>query len=76
MIDVRELIKESLDYPALLDDIADHDDLIMAGINSGEMVRIALACERHLDREITDEELSRLKSVRAVADLLDQTGGS
>jgi acyl carrier protein len=76
MIDVRELIKESLDYPALLDDVADQDDLIMAGINSGEMVRIALACERYLDREITDEELSRLKSVRAVADLLEQTGGS
>jgi len=76
MTSARTLIKENLDNPALLDDIADHDDLIMAGVNSGEMVRIALACERHLDREITDDELTRLKSVRAVADLLEQTGGS
>ncbi|HZN75164.1 MAG TPA: phosphopantetheine-binding protein [Micromonosporaceae bacterium] len=76
MTDARTLIRENLDYPALLDDIADHDDLIMAGVNSGEMVRIALACEQHLDREITDEELTQLKSVRAVAELLGQSGGT
>jgi acyl carrier protein len=73
MADARAVIKEGMDYPHLLDRITDHDDLVTAGVNSGEMIRIALSCERHLGRALTDEELSRLATVAAVAQLLTET---
>lgn len=68
----REIVRENLDYPALLDQITDEDDLVNAGVNSGEIIRVALGCENHLDRPLTDGELSRIASVRSVADLLAQ----
>jgi acyl carrier protein len=70
--DARAVVKEGMDYPQLLDRIDDHEDLVAAGINSGEMIRIALSCERHLGRALTDEELSRLATVAAVAQLLTE----
>ncbi len=72
MTAARAVIKEGMDYPHLLDRITDHEDLITAGVNSGEMIRIALSCERHLGRALTDEELSRLATVAAVERLLTQ----
>lgn len=75
MADARAVIKEGMDYPHLLDRIDDHEDLFSAGINSGEMIRIALSCEQHLGRALTDEELSRLATVSAVARLLTETAG-
>ncbi len=50
MDSARELIKTGLDYPPLLDRIGDHEDLVTVGVNSGEMIRIALACEEYLGR--------------------------
>jgi acyl carrier protein len=70
MTDARELIRASLDLPALLDRVADDDDLIGAGINSGELVQIALHCEEQLGRMLTDDELAGLSTVRAVDQLL------
>jgi acyl carrier protein len=70
MTDARDLIRASLDLPALLDEITDDEDLIGAGINSGELVQIALHCEEHLGRMLTDDELAGLGTVRAVAALL------
>jgi acyl carrier protein len=72
MADARAVIKEGMDYPHLLDRVADHEDLVTAGVNSGEMIRVALSCERHLGRALTDEELSRLATVAAVARLLTE----
>ena len=68
----REIVRENLDYPALLDQIADEEDLVNAGVNSGEIIRVALGCEKELDRPLTDLELSRITSVRSVADLLTE----
>lgn len=70
MDDVRELIKKQLDYPPLLDRIGDNEDLIASGVNSGEMIRIALGCEEHLRRVLTDAELTAMTSVRAIAEVL------
>ena len=67
---VRELIKRHLDYPPLLDRIGDDEDLVAAGVNSGEMIRVALGCERYLDRQLTDAELSEMTSVHAIASVL------
>ncbi len=75
MSDARSVIKEGMDYPHLLDRITDHEDLLTAGINSGEMIRIALSCEHRLRRALTDQELSRLGTVAAVAELLGQAMG-
>jgi hypothetical protein len=70
MEQARALIRKSLDYPGLLDRIADDEDLVAAGVNSGEMIRVALGCEDFLDRALTDAELSRITSVRSVAELI------
>ncbi len=72
MTGARELIRANLDLPALLDRIGDGDDLIAAGVNSGEVVRIALRCEQHLGRVLSDDELTALSTVRAVAELLSE----
>ncbi|ACU72409.1 hypothetical protein Caci_3503 [Catenulispora acidiphila DSM 44928] len=72
MATAREIVRENLDYPALLDQITDEEDLVNAGVNSGEIIRVALGCERRLDRPLSDVELSRITSVRSVADLLMQ----
>jgi acyl carrier protein len=71
---VRTLIKEVLDLPVLLDAIGDDQDLVSGGINSGEVVRIALRCEQYLDRALTDEELAGLSSIRAIGELLEGKG--
>lgn len=68
----RELIKEALDAPAVLDRIGDDDDLIGSGVNSGEIVRVALRCEQRLGRALTDDELVALDSVRAVSAVLGE----
>ncbi|MFI9803982.1 phosphopantetheine-binding protein [Streptomyces sp. NPDC052301] len=68
--DVRDLIKASLDHPALLDRLGDEDDFAQAGIGSGEMIRIALSLEEELRRPLLDDELLGLTSVAAVAALI------
>ncbi len=72
MSTARELIKLGLDTPAVLDAIGDDDDLIVGGVNSGEIVRIALRCEEQLGRALTDDELAGLNTVREVAELLGE----
>jgi acyl carrier protein len=68
----RELIRAGLDMPSLIDHLGDDDDLMTGGVNSGEVVRIALRCEERLGRALTDDELAGLNSVRAVAKLLGE----
>lgn len=70
MDDARALIRRHLDFPGLLDRIDDDQDLVAAGVNSGEMIRVALGCEEALDRPLSDAELSAITSVRSVAGLL------
>jgi hypothetical protein len=66
----RRLLRDSLDLPALADRVGDDDDLVGRGVNSGEVVRLALHCEERLSRALTDDELAGLSSIRAVARLL------
>jgi acyl carrier protein len=73
MTSARHIIQSGLDLPVLLDRIGDDDDLIASGVNSGEMVRIALNCEQRLGRVLTDDELAGLSTVRAVAALIEGT---
>jgi acyl carrier protein len=66
----RDLIRSCLDLPALLDRIGDDEDLVGGGVNSGELVKIALECENRIGRLLTDDELAELSTVHAVEDLL------
>lgn len=68
----RELVRSSLDNAALADAIADADDLVAAGVNSGEMIRIALALEDALGRALSDEELIAVTSIDDVHQVLTQ----
>ncbi|GAA3203625.1 phosphopantetheine-binding protein [Actinocorallia longicatena] len=68
----RELIRQSLDLPSVVDRLDDDDDLAVGGIDSGEIVHIALRCEAVLGRALTGDELGRLTSVGSVADLLGE----
>ncbi|MFJ7205883.1 phosphopantetheine-binding protein [Streptomyces sp. NPDC098789] len=66
----RTLVRQSLDHPALLDRITDGAPLAGAGVNSGELIRLALNIEDHLGRPLQDEELLELTSIHAVAQLV------
>ena len=66
----RNLVAGCLDLPAVLDRVGDEDDLVTSGIDSGEVLTVALRCEQILDRPLTDSELSALTSISAVAALV------
>lgn len=70
-MDARDVVRAALDNPALLDAIPDDVDLVAAGVNSGEMIRLALMVEDELGRPLADDELTRLTSVADVRDILD-----
>lgn len=74
MTTARELIKKGLDTPAILDRLGDDDNFLTGGVNSGEVVRIALHCEQRIGRALTDEELAGLGTVRAVTELIGEVG--
>ncbi|QIP84235.1 acyl carrier protein [Streptomyces sp. Tu 2975] len=66
----RILVKECLDLPALADTIGDQEVLVLAGVNSGELIRVVQRCEEALGRTLNDDELTGIDSIAAVAALL------
>jgi hypothetical protein len=62
-----------MDAPHLLAEISDEEDLISAGVNSGEIILVSLECEKFLGRPLTDDELASLLSISDVASLLSGT---
>ncbi|HEV2343027.1 MAG TPA: acyl carrier protein [Actinocrinis sp.] len=72
----RDLIRSVMELPELLEAIDDDADLRMAGIDSGELILVALRCEQQLGRPLDESELSGLVSVRSVASILTGPGGS
>lgn len=69
-MDARDIVRQSLDNRVLLDAIPDDADLVSAGVNSGEMIQVALNCEAVLERALTDEEMTHLNSVEDIRRLL------
>jgi acyl carrier protein len=69
-----ELVSSCLDYPPLIDRINPDDNLQEVGVNSGEIIRIALACEEQLGRPLREGELNAIYSLRGVAELLREAG--
>ena len=66
----RELIRQVLAVPEVLEAIGDDDNLLAAGVNSGELILVALRCEQRLGRALSETELSGLVSIRSVASIL------
>ncbi|MDH6134182.1 acyl carrier protein [Kitasatospora sp. MAA4] len=74
MSTARTLVGASLDTAAFLDRLTDDSDFARAGVNSGELIKLALACEEYLGRALDDEELADLTSINAVAELISAAG--
>ncbi|MFB7470635.1 phosphopantetheine-binding protein [Kitasatospora sp. NPDC056184] len=66
----RRLVGASLDSATFLNRLADDDDFATAGVNSGELIKLALGCEDFLGRALDDEELANLTSISAVDELI------
>ncbi|WP_411107022.1 phosphopantetheine-binding protein [Streptomyces sp. cmx-4-9] len=62
----RQLLAECMSAPAILNSIADDDDLRDAGLNSGEMVLLVMKLEDEIGRAMEDEEIV---SVATIADI-------
>jgi acyl carrier protein len=65
----RTLLAE-LVGPALAQGLADDDDLVLAGVDSGDLIRLALAIETRFDVEIDAAELPGLRTLAALDRLL------
>lgn len=46
------------------------EDLVMAGIDSGDLIRLALSVEERYDVQLEAGRLAELRTLRALADLL------
>jgi len=65
----RELLASLLDDPTLVEVAAD-EDLLAAGLNSGDIIRLALAIEEITGEPLDDRALSRLYTVDGLEEVL------
>lgn len=64
------LLLEFVDMPELLDGIGRDDDLTTAGLNSGDLIRLALAIEEQTGNPLDDDELTALHTVEGIDQVL------
>ncbi|MGV9449835.1 phosphopantetheine-binding protein [Streptomyces sp. NPDC003635] len=64
------LLLEFVDMPELLDGIGRDDDLTTAGLNSGDLIRLALAIEEQTGSPLDDDELTALHTVEGIDQVL------
>lgn len=65
----RQLLADLLDDPTLVEVAAD-EDLLAAGLNSGDIIRLALAIEEITGEPLDDQALSRLYTVDGLEEVL------
>ena len=70
----RTLLMEVLDVPELATTIADEADLILAGINSGDLIRLGLTIEERTQLPLDDDDLLALQTVSGIDRLLAARG--
>ena len=51
-------------------EVGPDEDLLMAGIDSGDLIRLALSVEDRYNVQLEAERLADLRTLRALADLL------
>jgi len=66
----RALLMEVLDVPELATMIPDEADLIVAGINSGDLIRLGLTIEERTQLPLDDDDLLALQTVSGIDRLL------
>ncbi|MEU0247434.1 hypothetical protein ABZ192_24570 [Streptomyces sp. NPDC006235] len=74
-MNARELVASCLDNPLMLDRIGDAEEFHTAGINSGEVIRIALRCEEEVGRPLDDDELALAGTLQGIDRLLAKEVG-
>ncbi|MHC3470255.1 phosphopantetheine-binding protein [Streptomyces sp. 7R007] len=72
----RRLLLELVDVPGLFDGLDDDADLLSAGINSGELIRLALAIEERTGVPLDDEEMTALYTIDGIDRVLAAAGVS
>ncbi|MDT9701485.1 phosphopantetheine-binding protein [Streptomyces sp. P17] len=70
------LLLEFVDLPELLDGIGRDDDLTTAGLNSGDLIRLALAIEEQTGSPLDDDELTALHTVEGIDQVLTARAAS
>ena len=62
----RQLLMEVLDVPEVAARLPADADLILAGINSGDLIRLGLSIEERTHRPLTDDDLMDLQTVDGI----------
>ena len=62
----RQLLMEVLDVPEVAAKIPADADLILAGINSGDLIRLGLSIEERTQLPLTDDDLMDLQTVDGI----------
>ncbi|MER0241763.1 phosphopantetheine-binding protein [Streptomyces sp. HSW2009] len=62
----HRLLLEFIDLPELLDSVGRDADLTAAGLNSGDLIRLALAIEDRTGDPLADEELAELHTLDGI----------
>ena len=62
----RQLLMEVLDVPEVAAKIPADADLILAGINSGDLIRLGLSIEERTQQPLTDDDLMDLQTVDGI----------
>lgn len=68
----RRLLLDVVESPGLVEGLSARDDLLSAGINSGELIRLALAIEEHTGEPLDDELLPTLCTIEGIDQVLAQ----
>jgi acyl carrier protein len=62
----RRLLMEVLDVPEVAAKIPSDADLILAGINSGDLIRLGLSIEERTELPLSDDDLMDLQTVDGI----------
>jgi acyl carrier protein len=66
----REILAQCISAPAILDSLADDEDLREAGLNSGEIVLVVMRLEEGIGRALDDDEITSVTTIASIDALL------
>ncbi|MEV7022099.1 phosphopantetheine-binding protein [Kitasatospora sp. NPDC093558] len=67
----HRLLLSFVDLPELLEGVGRDTDLTAAGLNSGDLIRLALAIEDLTGEPLDDDELTALHSIAGIDGVLE-----
>lgn len=69
----RELLSELVG--GIADELGSDDDLLLAGIDSGDLIRLGMLIEDRYGVELKADDLAGLRSIDAIDALVNRVGG-